>query len=242
MTEARCCVPGTVGQRGRDSADSGPRDSQESQDSRQTMRPRVRFLASLAAGASSCLVIALVSTCTAINYNSTSASVPATIRSLDGAEPHEPRVAELSPAEAAARPESLASLLWPEGTQVLRLRGPRGSYSGAGDAHPEVRARHERGLRPRHGRRLPRSSTSSSLACSASPTGTRGRRRWTWAARPLARLQLGGLRIDQVCARAHRGRWRDPAGRTRPTRTGAARAGALSRPGGRARLPSRAPS
>ena len=161
------------------------------------MRPRVRFLASLAAGASSCLLVAVLFIYTETSYSDTSAHVSASIRTLEGGDPAEPPVAESSPTKATAQPESLASLLWPEGTQVLRFEVLEGAIL--------LRAT----LTPRSGR-----DTSGVFVLDTGAgflaldldlarllgiaDGAAGSAAVDVAARPLARLQLGGLQIDQV--------------------------------------------
>ncbi len=174
-----------------------PPGSAPGSDSNEIMRPSVPLLASLAVRLSVCLVVASVTCCLACDYSISAGPDLASlwIRAQVGSS--ECATAVPDTADIAPRPVSLASLPWPDGTQVLRFEDLEGAIL--------VRAR----LVSASGR-----DTSGVLILD---TGAgflaldldlarlfgvadyaSGAAAVDLAARPLARLELGGLQVDQV--------------------------------------------
>jgi hypothetical protein len=163
------------------------------------MRSRALFPTWLTIKLSSCLVIASVICCNAIDYvdSSRSGSSPDLHLALAQFGSSGNATAATSPAGSAAQPESLASLPWPEGTQVLRFEDLEGAVllraravsasgrdtsgtfvldTGAGFLALDLALARLLGI--------------TDPGAESSAVGI--------AARPLARLELGGLQMDQV--------------------------------------------
>ena len=148
--------------------------------------------------ATACLiaVVSFSSYCTAIDYGNTSESAQISVRVLQQAGSHGAQV-ESDQGPASAQPDSLTALLWPEGTQVLRFEDLEGAIllratltaesgrdtsgvfvldTGAGFLALDLELARLLGI-------ADGGTTAAAVDL---------------AARPLARLQLGGLQVDQV--------------------------------------------
>jgi len=161
------------------------------------MRAGILILARLVVGLSSCLVVASVSYCFAGDCNISFGHDSASLWALAQVGSSEHAAAVQRKADVAAPPESLASLPWPEGTQVLRFESLEGAIlvraklvvasgrdtsgvfvldTGAGFLALDLGLARLLGI------------ADSVPAVAAVDL----------AARPLARLELGGLQMDQV--------------------------------------------
>lgn len=166
-------------------------------DSNQTMRPGILLPMRLALRLSSCFIVASVICCYAGCYGVSSERDSVSRLALAQVGPSEHGAAVPVKADVAARLDSLASLPWPEGTQVLRFENLEGAIL--------LRAR----LVSASGRDTSGvfvlDTGSGFLAldldlarllgvadAAARPAAV------DLAARPLARLDLGGLQMDQV--------------------------------------------
>jgi len=161
------------------------------------MRPGIPLLTGLAVLLSSCFVVASITYCYALDYSISNGTGPTPIRILAQVGSSERAPAVPSGAEVAAQPESLASLPWPQGTQVLRFEDLEGAIlvratlvsasgrdtsgvfvldTGAGFLALDLDLARLLGVAD---------TVSRAAAVDLAP-------------RPLARLELGGLQVDQV--------------------------------------------
>ncbi len=161
------------------------------------MRPIIQLPMRLAFWLSTCFMLTNVIGCIAGNYNISTGRDSISLRPLAHVGPSEHAVVASRKVEVAAQPESLASLPWPEGTQVLRFEDLDGAIL--------VRAK----LVSASGRDtsgifvldtgagfLALDLGLARLLGIADPDA--GPAAVDLAARPLARLELGGLQMDQV--------------------------------------------